>query len=36
MEKFLTKDDGVFLGIFRELFENVNINDFMENMKILA
>ena len=34
MEKFLTKDDGVFLGIFRELFENVNINDFMENMKI--
>ena len=34
MESYLGKDDGVFLGIFRELFKTDNFNEFMETMNI--
>ena len=34
MENYLGNDDGVFLGIFRELFKTENFNDFMETMNM--
>ena len=34
MENYLGKDDGVFLGIFRELFKTDNFNEFVENMNL--
>ena len=34
MENYLGNDDGVFLGIFRELFITENFNDFMETMNM--
>ena len=34
IETYLGKDDGVFLGIFRELFKTSNLNEFIENMNL--
>ena len=34
MENYLGNDDGVFLGIFRELFKTGNIKDFIETMNL--
>jgi hypothetical protein len=34
MMQYLEHDDGVFLGIFRELFSSGNYNEFVENMNI--
>ena len=34
MENYLGNDDGVFLGIFRELFKTENFNDFLETMNM--
>ena len=34
METYLGKDDGLFLGIFRELLKTNNLKEFMENMNL--
>ena len=34
MENYLEDDDGVFLGIFRELFKTGNFKDFMETINL--